>query len=52
MTFELASKQNSVQFFELFLTLDLVQASDLSFTDPVKLVFLSVGDQPTSLNPC
>lgn len=42
-----------MQFFELFLTLDLVQTFDLKFTDPVKFVLLRIGDQPTSsLNPC
>ena len=41
MTFELISMWNSVQFFELILPLDLVQASDFP-------VILSWGDQPIS----
>lgn len=42
-----------MQFSELSLTLDLVQASDLNLTGPVKFVIRSTGNQPTSsLNPC
>lgn len=33
-----------MEFFELSLTVDLVQASDLNFTGPVKFVILRGGD--------
>ena len=48
MMFELISQWYSVQFFELFFSLDLLKASALNFLVPVIFVILGLGDQPTS----
>lgn len=46
--FELTSEQKSVQFSELFLTIELVQSFDFTFPGPVKFIIFGIGEQPTS----